>query len=300
MVQKSGSGKLVFIYDDGTTTDYTKIFPVHQGECVPGCFAVVSGLIGSEGRLTISQLLEINAAGNEIISHTIKHRALGSLEVTKDVEKDDTKVYGHSNRYGEIPGDDIRIFDSEKHETVTVTGNGTDETGEFITLESPVTKAFSADDARIRYTDEILKSAVGGSKAQLEGYGVNVSNFVLPYGINSDRGQELVPKHYSAVANAERGDGLNPIRGLDPYNLHRRYFRPDRMSKTELETHLDRVANNDVLAILVGHSAYENFSAERVRTAIRLAKERNIEIVTLRKALVDLGFAKPTTTTTQR
>ncbi len=300
MVQNSGSGKLVFIYDDGTTADYAETYPVHQEAGVPGCFAVVSGLIGTEGRLTKNQLLDINAAGHEIISHTIKHRALGSLEVTKDVEKGDVKVYGRSNRFGELPGDDVRIFDSEKHETVTVTGNGADETGEYITLESPVTKAFSAEHARIRYSDEILKSAIGGSKAQLEGYGVHVSNFVLPYGVNSDRGQALIPKHYSAVANAVRGDGLNPIRGLDPYNLHRRYFRPDRLSKPELETHLDTVANSDVLAIFVGHSAYESFSAERVRTAIRLAKERNIEIVTLRRALVDLGYAKPMTTTTQR
>ncbi len=296
--QNSSSGKLVFVYDDGPSEDYTKTFPVHQDEGVPGCVAAVSSRIGEDGSLTAEQLREIDSAGWEIMSHTVKHRAVGSLEVTKDIEQGATKIYVYSNRHGEIPGDRVRIFDSTKHEIVTVTGNGSDETGEFITLKDPTTESFRSEDTAVRYTDEILRTALGDSKSQLQSYGVNVSNFVLPYGINGKRARELIPEYYTAVANAEWDDGMNAVSGLDPYHLHRAYLESGAMTEAELGTYLDNVANNDVLGILASHSQYEEFTADRLRTAIRMAKQRNLEIVTLRQALADLGVVEPTTTTT--
>lgn len=296
----SHAGKLVFVYDDSPVEDYTKTFPVHQEADAPACIAAVSGAIGTEGALSADTLREIESAGWEIMSHTVEHRALGTLPVTADVEPGDTRVYAGSNRHGAHPGDRVRVFDGDAHAVSTVAGQGSDETGEYVALEGSVGTAFDADTAKIRYTDGRIRESLRRSRRQLEGYGTTVSNLVLPYGINGERARELVPTYYDAVANAKwDGDGLNETGSLNPYRLHRVYFRPGQMTLEELEAYLDAVAERDVLGLLGGHSAYEQFTAERVRTAIRMARERDVEILTLREALADLGVVDSTATQRQ-
>ncbi len=296
---KSSSGKLVFIYDDSPTTDYTEVFPVHQDEGVPGCVGAISGMLGQKGRLTVKQLKEMNKAGWEVMSHTVNHRALGSIAVVQDISKGDTKVYEHTNRHGKYPGDKVVVSNGTKQETVTVTGKGSNDTGEYITLKNPTKKSFSSDGTMVRYTDKILHTEIYDSKKQLKGYGFNVSSIVLPYGINGQRAEAMIHQEYQALANAEYANGLNPVSRLDPYHLSRAYFKPDAMKKKKLGSYLDKVANNDVIGILAGHSAEPDFKPKRVRTAIQMAKDRNIEITTLRDVLVEIGLMdKPTTTTT--
>lgn len=292
-------GKLVFSYDDSPDEDYTKTFPVHREEGVPACVAAVSSALGTEGNLSVSNLHEMVDAGWEVVSHTVRHRAVGTLPVTADVKAGDERVYEVSNRHGAYSGDRVRIFDGDRHELATVAGQGVDETGEYVRLQEPVETAFDADDTAIRYTDERIRNSLRESKRQLEAYGFDVSNLVLPYGINGRRARELVPQYYGAVANSKwDGNGLNPIEGLDPHRLHRVYFRRGQMTIPELERYLDAVAERDVLGLLGGHSAYESFTAERTRKAIRLAKERNIEILTLREALADYSVVPDTATAT--
>ncbi|MGA9403189.1 polysaccharide deacetylase family protein [Haladaptatus sp.] len=295
---KSSSGKLVFIYDDSVAEDYTKTFPVHQDEDVPACSAAVSGQLGEKDRLTVKQLREMSNAGWEVMSHTVHHRALGPLQLAEDASKGDTKVYERSNRHGEHPGDEVIISNGTKEETVTVTGKGSDDTGEYVTLKNSLEKSFIADNSTMRYTDEILHSEIFDSKKQLEEDGFNAANMVLPYGINGQQAEAMIQKEYDALANAEFADGLNPITGFDPYHLSRAYFKPDSETKKKLGTYLDTVAKGDVLGILAGHSSYDDFEPKRVRTAIQMAKDRNIEILTLRDAMVDMGIIEQQTTTT--
>lgn len=294
------AGKLVFVYDDSPEEDYTETFPVHQEAGVPACIAAVSGAIGTEGSLSADTLREIESAGWEIMSHTVDHRAVGTLPVTADVEPGDTRVYAGANRHGEHPGDRVRVSDGETHAAATVAGRGSDETGEYVSLREGIGAAFDAGAAKIRYTDERIRTSLRRSRRQLEGYGVDVANLVLPYGIYGERARELIPTYYDAVANAKwDGDGRNDAQSLDPYRLHRVYFRPGQMTLDELEAYLDGVAEGGVLGLLGGHSAYEQFTTERVRTAIRMARDRDIEILTLREALADLGVVEPTATPTE-
>ena len=303
----SSNGKLVFTYDDGPVEDYTNTYrKAHRKEGVPGCSAVVSSYVGGSEALSASQLRTLEDHGWEIMSHTIQHRFLGTVEVTRDVASGDRKLYVNTNVHGKVAGDDLVVSDGTRSTTVTVAGNGSDEDGEFVELESPVGQAFTASDGVTeRYSDDDLRTSLRESKRQIEEHGVDVSNIVMPYGGYGQRTQELVGEHYTAVANGGPAIGgrgqVHHADGIQLPHLSRTMFRRGKITKAELGTFLDRVASEDTLGILAGHSwATEKLSPSRIRMAIQMAKDRNIDIVTLRDALADLGVtdASGTTTTT--
>jgi peptidoglycan/xylan/chitin deacetylase (PgdA/CDA1 family) len=300
----TAAGRVVFVYDDSSTEDYTETFPVHQEMNAPGCIAANPGRFEEDRSLTESQLREMADAGWEVLSHTSEHRPVGDYELVREAAAGDTRVFPVVNNHGKNPGDRIRISDGVHSEVVTVAGYGSvdsrDYEDEYITLANPLESAFGTD-ARVRFTDEILHAALADSKAQLEAMGFTVTNFVYPYGNKSERAREWIPSYYDAVANGQWDSGLNAIDGLDPYRLHRRYFRSSSMTESELETYFDRLVHEDILGILAGHSERTDFTPERVRLALEMADERDVEVVTLREALtrldgVDLGSRDAGTT----
>jgi len=71
---------LTFVFDDGNDTDYLvarEIFKQHQATA---SFAITTGWIGEKDYLTASQLLELQKDGFEIMSHTVSHPNLKSLD----------------------------------------------------------------------------------------------------------------------------------------------------------------------------------------------------------------------------
>lgn len=279
----SSSSSLVFVYDDSPREDFTKTFPIHQEAGVPGCVAVVTGALGNEGRLSVGNLREMESAGWEVVSNTVRHRGLGTLSVTEPVEPDDTRVYTNSNRHGKYPGDPVLVFDGETASAASVAGQGTDETGEYVTLHNPVGESFDAEGTQIRYTTDRIRRSLRESKRDLERYGFDVSSLVLPYDMTGPRVRSLIPEWYDAVANGRyHGDRVNAL-DTDPLRLRRAYFNADRMSRDELGRYLDSVAEPNTIGILAGHSHL--LSAERIRTAIRMTEERDIAVRTLRDAL---------------
>jgi PGF-CTERM protein len=299
------SGKLVFTYDDGPVKDYTHTYrKAHRKEGVPGCSAVPSDYVGRSDHLSESQLRTLADEGWEIMSHSVQHRALGDIEVTRDVAADDEKLYVNTNLHGDVEGDTLRVSDGSQSTTVTVAGKGSDSTGEFVDLESAVGESFTASDGVTeRYTDDILRTSLGESKRQLEQYGVTVTNMVMPYGAYGKRTQELAGEYYTAVANGGlaiggRGQIVNPSNAQLPH-LSRTMFRRGKSTREELATLLDTIASSDKIAILGGHSWWqERLPPSRIRMAIQMAKDRDIDIVTLRDALADLGITDSTGTTT--
>ncbi|RBI61597.1 polysaccharide deacetylase [halophilic archaeon] len=300
------NAKVVFTYDDGPVEDYTHTYrKAHRKEGVPGCSAVPSAYVGNDGTLDAARLRELEDEGWEIMSHSVHHRALGDIAVTRDVAPDDRRLYVRTNHHGDRPGDDVVVTDGSASTTVTVAGKGEDERGEFVTLRSPVGRSFAADDGVIeRYTDEILRSALGDSKAQLEDLGLTVTNVVMPYGGYGERTQELAGEYYTAVANGGLAiGGRAQVHRPDDVtlpHLSRAMFRRGKMTKADLGAFLDRVVDADGLGILGGHSWWqERLPPERVRMAIRMAKDRDLDVVTLREALDDLGVTGTKRKTTQ-
>ncbi|EFW90935.1 polysaccharide deacetylase [Haladaptatus paucihalophilus DX253] len=296
---RSTDGRVVFIYDDSPEEDYTRIFPVHQDEGVPGCVAAVADRIGHSSWLSPEQLREMEREGWEMMSHSVRHRALGEIAVTRDVEPGETKLYVESNFHKRVPGDEIVVDDGRRTETFTVADGGEDSTGEYLVAEEPLRTPFRAKDGVTeRYTDDLLRRSLKNSKETLEGFGVNVSSLVLPFGRTRGRVQELVPDYYDVLANEHHG-GFNARASLDRYHLGRAVFRDGSMTEAEIGAFLDRVRNEDALGIFVGHSQDGHLAPSRVRATIRLAKRRNLEIVTLRDALEKFdalpATAEPTT-----
>lgn len=293
------SGRMVFVYDDGYAEDYTKTFQIHRQNDAPACAAVPSAAIGrSDAFLTEGQLTEMTEAGWEVMSHAVSHDALGHVGVTQPVEPGDTKVYVDSTVMGRTPHP-AEIYTGEKQVVRKITGKGEDSTGGYLTLESTVGKSFAADGTRVRFTEDVIRNVLETSKQSLEDRGFDVTNFVYPYGRYDERTESLVKEYYQAVANAHPG-GYNPAIGLDPYDLRREYFHTETMTEEEIGAYMDEVASRDTLGLFGGHIRNPDLTGQRIQTAIRMAQERNLEIVTLREALQDLGVyeATPTSSTT--
>lgn len=71
---------LTFVFDDGNNTDYLLAREVFKEHNAIAGFAVVTGWIDKKDYLSISQILELQNNGFEIMSHTVSHPNLKSLD----------------------------------------------------------------------------------------------------------------------------------------------------------------------------------------------------------------------------
>lgn len=288
--------RLVFTYDDGYVEDYTQTFAVHRQLDAPACAAVPSSNVGrSEKFLSETQLTEMTGAGWEVMSHGVEHEALGPVTLTQSAAADATKLYTDSTVLARTP-DEVEIYAGEKRATATITGDGEDDTGAYLQLESAVGTSFEAG-AQVRFTEQVVRDVLETSKQSLSDRGFSATNMVLPYGRYDQRALSLIEEYYDSVANVHRG-GLNAPAALRPYQLSRVYFDEDRMTDEELTRFMDQIASRNSLGILGGHSRNPALTGERIRRAIELAQERDIEIVTLSTALRELGVVESTATPT--
>lgn len=81
-----GRGKVVIGFDDGRRSVYENGFPIMAAAGVPGTVWMITDTIGSEDyngqpQLTETQLLELQAAGWEIGSHTTSHIDLSKVSL---------------------------------------------------------------------------------------------------------------------------------------------------------------------------------------------------------------------------
>lgn len=67
------SSKFIFISDDGAKKDFENLLPISRAKGVPFVSAVVTNAIGNTTQMTVAQLLELQAEGWEISSHTHNH-----------------------------------------------------------------------------------------------------------------------------------------------------------------------------------------------------------------------------------
>lgn len=297
------AGKIVFTYDDGYRADYTKTFPVHRQEEAPACAAIPSGAIGRSGKyLSTDDIYHMIHDGWEVMSHGVNHEALGPVVLTRDVEPGDTRLYVEHTVLGRTPNE-IEIHDGETRlAIVAIRGKSHDEG--YLELASPVDISLEAGSGFVRFTEDVVRTVLENSRESLVDRGFDVTNFVLPYDRHDGRTLSLVPNYYDAVANVFTG-GINYPGEIDPYGLRRVYFREGWMSDAELEGYFDKVAEADALGILGGHSRASRLTTDRIRTAIREARARQLDVITLQTALeafdvAGRGGSNPPSTTTPR
>lgn len=285
-------GLLVMIYDDSPREDYTMTFPVHQEYDVPGCLAVCPGLMGTDSQwMHPGHVEEIHGAGWEIMSHTMMHRALGEIPVRSDVEAGDDVIHVQSSLHGRFDGDPLLIFDSETETTATAAGRAEDGDEQLLVLEEPIEESFEAGDGYrtwVRYTDEFTQQVLEESKAQIEEWGFGpVTAYVHTYNRHDGYVSEVVGEFYDAVPNRHQGV-LNPTFDPDPLTLGRGNFEEDSLTDDDLEEVLDVIAGEPDFGIVYGHSHHQTMTDDRIATTIEMAQERNIKIVTLQEAMVEL------------
>ncbi len=307
----TSDAQVVIVYDDGPVTDYTKAFPVHKDEGVPASMGIVSTWVGTGGSESMrrasnkKELAEMESFGFEIMSHTREHSSLVSFPLLKDVSPDDTHVYP-KGKHTSHPFDtryQVEIYDDNQSVLRTVAGSGRDDNGDlYMILNKPVGKSFSADTARERLSAKSMRYALGDSKKKLESYGFTVDNLLAPFDEFSDYSKRFAKEHYMGVANSVEKSGVNPRDNLTPFGTQRDYFI-EYTDWGPIKDQLDTIAQTNALGIFGAHTQKDEVTPKKIRRMIRAAKDRNIEIVTLRKALEDAGFnppngsAKNTTTT---
>lgn len=279
---------LVITYDDGPIEDYELTFPVHQDYDVPGCVAACPGRLDSDDSLNRDQLRAMYDAGWEVMSHTIDHRAIGEVQLTGDVAEGDTEIAVQSNVHGQYEGDPLALFDDNNETEATVVDRGESGDEQYLRLKEPIDVALSAaNGGHVRYTRAFTREILSESKAQLEEIvgEDQVTGFVYPYERHDGLAAEVVPEYYEATPRAFMGNGLNATRESDPFSISREYYEEDRMDEDEIARFLDRVVTEPVFGILASHSQYDTLTEERIKTTIKMALERDIEIVTLQEAL---------------
>lgn len=283
--QGSTSGRLVVIYDDAPVEDYEEAFPVHQDLGVPGCVAPPSTWVGNrEGTCTVDQLQEMADAGFEVLSHTRQQESLTASPIVRDVEPSDTKIYPENNFHAYHPRYPLQLTNGDKSVTRKIETWNRDEHGAFIEFTEEVGESFDADDTVERYPPKTLEYILANSQASLRHMGFGADNLVAPYDRFSPYVKEIAKEYYDAVPNARPDGKLNDPSDLDPFELHRWYFIENADRAERFHT-LDAVAREDKLAILGAHTAKENVTPEKIQDVLQGAKERGIEVVTLREAL---------------
>jgi hypothetical protein len=68
-------GTISMRFDDSTDDDYDFTYPALESRGLVGGFAVIEYYIDASGRLTLDQILEMQASGNEMMCHSRTHHA---------------------------------------------------------------------------------------------------------------------------------------------------------------------------------------------------------------------------------
>lgn len=198
-------GAAVIVYDDGPLEDYTKALPVHREYDMPATSSIVSSRVGDRGYMGTDHLDELVANGWEIASHTANHETIASFSVVEDLAADETTIATTSTRNGHHEGHPLEITDGD-HSVVRDIVGFVDAphapTGRRIEVADPIGKRFDAGETEIRFTAEVFREALGGSKETLENMGYDVDTLLAPYDQYSGYSDLWVPVYYDGVANA--------------------------------------------------------------------------------------------------
>ncbi len=294
-------GTLALTFDDGYAADHDQLSPVLRERDVPASLAIVPDWLGDDGHLTVAQLRELADDGWEVMAHGRDHRYLQAHALAADASAgedrlllDSAHVFAEGD-HGVYPGDAFELTDGDRAEEVVLAekgraeGDGEDATGAtdapFVRVEEPLDADFDADETVLRPTEAQLRDEILGSKADLEELGFAPTTFTLPYDAGDARAWRVVAEGFDALADAAVRSLPNPP-DPSPLDLQRYYLETDKMRMAEVETCLDAVSERGGVGILAGHSAWDTVPPERVAAVVDAARERGIEVTTIRDAVL--------------
>jgi len=288
-------GTLALTFDDGPVEDHEQVYPVLRERGVPASLAVVPDWIDGPESLSTDRLRELADAGWEVMAHGRRHRYLQAHALAADAAAGDDRLVLDSAHvfpdedHGVYAGDAFEVTDGERCETVVLAAKGTTGTGgdarPFVRFEESLGADFEAGETVVRPAEAQLRDEIAGSKRALEKLGFAPTTFALPYDAGDARAWRAVAESFDALADAAVRSLPNPP-DPSPLDLRRYYLETDKMRMTEVETYLDLVAERGGVGILAGHSAWDTVPPERVAAVVEAAHERDIEVTTVRDAVL--------------
>ena len=82
----AASPMVTFFFDDGAAEDYDNVFPVFQAKSEVGAICIVTDIADAGASTTWTEILEMSAAGWEVVNHSKSHANLTTLTETQVVQ----------------------------------------------------------------------------------------------------------------------------------------------------------------------------------------------------------------------
>ncbi|TKI55138.1 hypothetical protein E8L90_06545 [Brevibacillus antibioticus] len=94
-------GKVIFMFDDGWSSQYTEAFRFMGKYNLPAVIAVIPSHVGWSGYCSLQQLKEMYAYGWDMANHTMNHATLKDLKDVVDIEKEigDAEAWLNTNGF---------------------------------------------------------------------------------------------------------------------------------------------------------------------------------------------------------
>jgi peptidoglycan/xylan/chitin deacetylase (PgdA/CDA1 family) len=93
VVPRGSAPLITFVFDDGNDTDYLLGREIFLEQGAVACSAITTGWIDTPGHLSVDQIRGLRDAGWEIMSHTVSHPKLTSLDAAQiEVEFAESKA----------------------------------------------------------------------------------------------------------------------------------------------------------------------------------------------------------------
>lgn len=73
-------GRVIFVFDDNWSTQYTVAYPILAAKGFPATIAVIPSKVGDQEYMSLEQLKDVYQNGWDLINHTYHHRKLSQLD----------------------------------------------------------------------------------------------------------------------------------------------------------------------------------------------------------------------------
>jgi hypothetical protein len=283
-------GKLIISYDDIRETDFTEAFPLHMDHNIPAEVCAPSSYVGKEGFLNVEQLLTMQNAGWEVVSHSKNHVTLGTDSLLYNINSGADKIYiANVHRYK--PGIKCVIEKPFRKEECIIKALGEDEKGKYVEVTEPIRhnyyglkrtngklksvgKHFLT--SKLRISDQQMDEEIIGSKQELISLGLDIKHFTYPYNSYCHNSLRKIAKSYITARAGQKV--LNDSRPARRFTLGCYNFEEDKLSEEGLRFLLDKTSKKGKVCILRAHTDNAGFSVNRLKRLILEVKKRDIQL----------------------
>lgn len=293
---------LVISYDDSVQEDFTLAFPVHQQHNVPGEINAISGFMlgtasylpdeGTKLPLTVAQTQEMQDFGFEITTHGKRHLPLGKANIRMGGTLGSSKIYtgtGVAHRWTHTIPYNIVVGVADQpsvSEMNRVIGSGTDDNGVYLTIEKPLSRAYTF----IRLSDDEIETEIRTSISELASMGLHAIHHTAPYSTSHYTARKIIKKY---CASARRGGNGIMVPGnsdipFPTYQLHC-YIEMSNKGNAAIDAMLDEIVSTNGFGIMMEHTWRRNFDPEGLSYMFQSAKAKGIDITTRSVALKRFG-----------